>query len=141
MFSAIADGFGYLFNLLGDFFMKLMSGLLWLLQPLFDLIGLIFAFIVWIGTIIVKIAMLVFAIGKMLVGLVAGLFSTIIGFGYTGKTSNLPNSYMDAYTHIKPYLSVLQLDKVAYLFLFGIWFFTAWAALHIIGNMRGGGSD
>ncbi|MEK4240375.1 hypothetical protein [Paenibacillus sp. FSL H7-0714] len=141
MFSAIADGFNYLFSMLADFFWKLMDGLLWLLQPIFDLISLIFGLIVWIGVIIFKIVMLVFAVGKMLVGLIGGLFATITGFGYTGSTTNLPGSYMEVYSHIRPYLSMLQLDKIAYLAQFGIWFFTAWAALHLIGGMRGGGSS
>ncbi|MFD5023385.1 hypothetical protein ACFWMP_31310 [Paenibacillus sp. NPDC058367] len=141
MFRAIADGFNYLFGMLADFFWKLMNGLLWLLQPIFDLVALIFSFIVWIGVIIVKIVLLVFAIGKLLVGLIAGLFTTILGFGYSGSTTNLPGSYMEVYSHIRPYLSMLQLDKIAYLIQFGIWFFTAWAALRLIGGMRGGGGS
>lgn len=138
MFRAIADGFNWLFDLLGTLFSRLMDGLWWLLQPIFDLVMIIFEFVYWIGVIIVKIILLVFGVGKFLIGLVAGLFTTIFGLGFTGKVSNLPASYADVYTHIKPYLNSLQLDKVAYIMQFSIWFFTGLTALKIIGNMRGG---
>lgn len=141
MFRAIADGFNYLFDLLASLFYKIMNGLLWMLQPVFDLIALIFSFVVWIGIIVGKIVLLVFALGKMLVGLIVGLFATITGFGYSGGKTNLPASYNDVYTHIKPFLATMQIDKVAYLLQFGIWLMTAFMALNLIGNMRGGGGS
>ena len=141
MFRAIADGFNYLYSHLITLLGKLLDGLLWLLQPLFDLIGLIFGLVYWIGVIIVKIVMLVIGIGKLLVGLIAGLFSTIIGFSYSGSTTNLPSSYSEVYTHIRPILKTIQLDKIAYLMQFAVWFGTAFMALQIIGSMRGGGGS
>lgn len=140
MFEAIADGFAYLYNLLATLFSKLMNGLLWLLQPLFDLITIIFEFIYYIGLIVVKIVLLVFGLGKLLIGLIAGLFSTLLGLGYTGRAASLPSSYTDVYTHIRPYLNSLQMDKVAYIIQFSIWLFTAFMAIKIIGSMRGGGA-
>jgi hypothetical protein len=141
MFKAIADGFNWLFSLLATLFSKLMNGLMWLLQPLFDLIGIVFDFIIWTGIVLAKIVVLVFTIAKMLIGLIAGLFKTIVGFGYSGSVTNLPGSYQSVYTHIRPTLNTLQMDKLAYVILFGIWIFTAFAAMKIIGNMRGGGGD
>lgn len=138
MFRAIADGFDWLFSLLATLFSRLMDGLWWLLQPIFDICTIVFQFIYWIGVIIVKIILLVFGIGKLLIGLIAGLFSTLFGLGFTGRVTNLPTSYSDVYTHIRPYLATLQLDKVAYIMQFSIWLFTAFMALRIIGNMRGG---
>lgn len=141
MFHAIADGFNYLYRLLVDLFQFVLNGILWLLQPLFDLIGIIFEFIYWIGVIVVKIVVLVFTVGKMLIGLIAGLFSTIIGLNFSGRTASLPDSYASVYTHIRPYLVTLQLDKVAYILQFTIWIFTAFMAIKIIGSMRGGGGS
>lgn len=139
MFRAIADGFNWLFDLLARMFSGLLSGIYWLLQPVFDLLGIVFEFIYWIGVIVVKIVLLVIGVGKFLVGIIAGLFATIFGLGYTGKVATLPSSYTDVYTNIKPYLNMLQLDKVAYIMQFSIWIFTAFMAIKIIGSMRGGG--
>ncbi|MMZ56018.1 hypothetical protein D1872_178940 [compost metagenome] len=141
MFKAIADGFNWLFDLLATLFSRLMDGLLWLLQPLFDILNIIFQFIYWIGQIIFKIIQLVFGVGKLLIGMVAGLFRTLLGFGYTGKGATLPGSYAEVYANIRPYLNSLQLDKVAYIMQFSIWIFTAFMAIRIMGNMKGGGGS
>ncbi|MBU8764194.1 hypothetical protein KM868_11895 [Micrococcus luteus] len=142
MFHAIANGFNYLMDLLIRLFSWLLSGLYKLLQPIFDLIYIIFDFIYWIGVIIVKIVVLVFTIGRLLVGLIAGLFSTILGLSYTGSgDTGLPNSYTAVNQHLSPILGALQLDKVAYLILFLLWIATGFAAIKIIGNMRGGGGS
>lgn len=140
MFHAIGNGFNYLFSHLTKLGSWLLGGIYKLLQPLFDLIYILFEFIYWIGVIIVKIVVLVFAIGRLLVGLIAGLFSTIIGLNYTGTGSTgMPSSYTAVNQHISPILAALQLDKVAYLMLFMIWLVTGFTAMKIIGNMRGGG--
>lgn len=141
MFSAIADGFKWLYELLINLFSWLLQGLLKLLQPFFDLIGIVFEFIFWIGVIIAKVVHLVFSLGKLLIGLITGLFKTILGLGYTGGGKGLPGSYTSVYEHIRPALNMLQLDKVAYILQFSLWIFTALLAARIIGNMRGGGIE
>lgn len=141
MFKAIADGFNWLFQMLATLFSKLMNGLLWLLQPLFDLLGIIFEFIYYIGLLIVKVVFLVITLGKLMIGVITGLFKTIVGLGYTGRTSALPSSYMEVYPHIQPYLHKLQIDKIAYILQFTIWFATAFIAIKLIGSMRGGGGS
>lgn len=121
--------------------MFVLNGLTKLLQPIFDLIYIVLEFIYYLGVIIVKIVLLVFTIGKLLVGLIAGLFSTIIGFSYTGSGAStaLPSSYLKVIDHIRPALAILQVDKIAYLLQFTLWLFTAFMAIRIAGNMRGGG--
>lgn len=141
MFHAIANGFKYLYDLLIKLGAWLLSGLYKLFQPIFDLIEIIFDFIYWIGVIIVKVVLLVFSIGKLLVGLVAGLFSTILGLNYTGASSALPDSYNSVYPHIQPALDMLQMDKIAYIVLFSLWLVTGFMAIKIIGNMRSGGGS
>lgn len=138
MFRAIADGFNYLFDLLASLFRKLLNGLYWMLQPLFSVLQIIFDFIVYIGIIIGKIVYLVFTVCKLLIGLVAGLMKTIFGFGYTGKGVLLPGKYQAAFDHISPWMGTLQMDRLAYILKFAIWFATAFIAIKIIGGMRGG---
>lgn len=135
MFKAIADGFNYLFKLFIDLMLWMLNGIWKLLQPIFDLIGMIFEFVYWIGVIAVLVVKLVFGVGKLLIGLVVGLFKTIFGLAYTGGGPSLPGSYSSVYAHLQPSLDRLQLDKIAYVLQFGIWIATAYLALRIIGRM------
>lgn len=141
MFSAVADGFHYLFGLLGEGFLYLLDGIYALFRPLLDFLDMIFYFIYMLGVIIVKIVKLVFAVARMLIGLVQGLFATILGLSFSGRAVVLPGSYQDAFIQLQPTMRKLQLDKVAYVIQFGIWVFTAFGAIQIIGKMRGGGDD
>lgn len=141
MFSAIADGFSYLFGLLVNLFGYLLDGLYKLLSPLFDFIGAIFYLIYKLGVILVSILKIVYALGKLLVGLLTGLFATITGFGYSGASASLPSAYTDVYSRLGPIFAHLQMDKVAYMIQFAIWLFTGLYAARIIGSMRGGGSS
>lgn len=141
MFSAIADGFGYLYGLLADLFHMLLDGIWTLLQPIFELVGAIFYFLYMLGVVLVKILAVVLAVGKLLVGIVTGLFKTILGLGYTGSGAALPGSYNAAFAKIMPFVNSLQLDKVAYILVFGIWITAGFYAIKIIGDMRGGGGS
>ena len=143
MFSAVADGFGFLFGWLPNLLQWMLNGIWAILKPVTDLIGAIFYLLYKLGVVLVKVLQLVVSVGKMLIGLVTGLFKTIMGFGYTGKPAQLPGSYHAVFAKIMPIINgLLQLDKVAYLFVFGIWITAAFYAIKIIGEMRGaGGSD
>lgn len=141
MFKAIADGFGYLYSLLIRLGSWLLEGLGKLLAPVLEFLGAIFYFLYKIGVVLAKVLHIVYAIAKLLIGLIQGLFSTLIGFSYTGRAATLPSSYQKVFTELQPTFQTLQLDKVAYLFQFGIWLFTAFMAIRIIGNMRGPGGD
>lgn len=138
MFSAIADGFGYLYRWLQDLFTWLMNGLLNLLQPLLDLLGFIFYFIYMIGYIIVKVITVVLMIGKLLIGITVGLFKTITGLGMVGTAGVMPTSYSNAFLKLQPLFAQMQIDKVAYVIHFTIWLSAAFIAMRIIGRMREG---
>lgn len=141
MFSAIADGFGYLFGLLRDLFMWLLDGLFYILTPVLDLIGAIFYFIYCVGLVLVKVFAVVLTIGRLMIGLTVGLFKTITGLGMAGGAAPLPASYTGVFAKLQPLLGTLQLDKAAYVVHFAIWMSAAFIALKIIGNMRGGGGS
>lgn len=142
MFSAIADGFRYLYDLLIRLGTYILNGIWRLFSPLFEFIGAIFYFLYMLGVVLVKIVAVVLALGKMLVGIVTGLFLTITGLNYTGAPATLPNSYSSVFGKLAPILGNLQMDKVAYLLSFGIWITAAFYAVKIIGEMRGnGGGD
>ena len=138
MFNAIADGFNYLFNLIGDFGLWMLGGIQKLLQPIFDFFSAIFYLLYKLGVILVKIIELVIGLVKLLIGLLTGLFKTITGLNYSGAPAAIPEAYQSAFDNLQPIFQMLQLDKVAYLVLVAIWIFTAIYATKIIGGMRGG---
>lgn len=138
MFKGIADGFGYLFGLLGDMALFLLQGIVKILQPILDLIGALFYFVFKLGVVLVKVINLVISVGRLLIGLIIGLFKTLSGFSFSGKSAIIPASYQSAFDHLRPLFQLLQLDKLAYIFIFSIWLFTATAAVRKIRNMGGG---
>lgn len=141
MFSAVADGFAYLFGLIWNGLEWLLDGLYSLLSPIFDFLSAIFYFIYFIGLILFKIVVIVLTIVKLLIGLMSGLFKTIFGLAPSNDIAVIPSSYMDVFGKLQPIFNTLQLDKVAYLLSVGIWLFTAFVAVRIIGGMRGGGAS
>lgn len=138
MFKAIADGFGYLFGLLGDLGLFILSGLEKLFKPVLDFLGAIFYFLFKLGLVLVKVISLVISLAKLLIGLGIGLFKTIAGLSFSGTPTVLPASYQGVFAHLQPVFAQLQLDKLAYIFIFAIWIGTVYTAIKIIGGMRGG---
>lgn len=136
MFSAIADGFGYLFDLIWRAFKWLLDGIYFLLSPIFELIAAIGYFIYMIGVILYKIVLIVLTIGKLLIGLLTGLFKTIFGLAPSSNVAAMPQAYHDVFAKLQPIFLTLQMDKVAYLLSFGLWIFTAFIAVKTIGTMR-----
>lgn len=141
MFSAVADGFGYLFRLIWEACSWVLDGIYWLLKPVFDLLGGIFYFIFKIGVVLYKVLEIVVTVVKLLIGLATGLFRTIFGLSYSGQSAVIPDSYMTIFGKLQPIFASLQLNKVAYLLSFGVWIMAAFVAMRIIGGMRGAGSS
>lgn len=142
MFSAIADGFNYLFGLIWTALQWLLNGLTALFRPVFDFLDAIGYFLYKLGVILYKVLELVVSLGKMLIGLGTGLLKTITGLSYTASApSPLPSAYSEAVGNLQPIFAQLQLDKVAYLVTFAIWIMTAIITMRLIGGMRGGGSN
>lgn len=140
MFRAISDAFGFLFGFLSDIGTWLLDGIMTIFQPILDIIGAIFYLLYYLGLVLVKVLHLVFNVCKLLIGLIAGIFQTITGLSYTGTSNTIiPGKYTEAFSQIGNTMTMLQLDKVAYILIFGLWIFTAFAAIRIIGSMRGGG--
>lgn len=142
MFTAIADGFGYLFGLLWDVCEWVLNGLYAILKPVFEFIGAIFYFLYKLGVVLYKVLEIVVAIARMLIGISVGLFKTIFGLSYSASTvSPLPNSLNNVVGKLQPIFEQLQFNKLAYILIFAIWIAAALAAMRIIGGLRGGGVE
>lgn len=154
-----ANIFGDLFRKLYDFFINLFSVLIsWLgsflnqlfqllinflkllFKPIFILIAFIFYFIYKLGYVLILLFQVFLGIGKVLFSLVGGLFKTLAGFTYHPAPPGQTGSWSSLFSNIAQHgLSFFQLDIIAYLLMFIIWFGTGFMALKIISNLRAGG--
>lgn len=127
-----------------SFFTGLFQGLFeflkLLFRPVFILIAFLFYFIYQLGYIVMLIFQIFLGVGKVTISLVKGIFLTLTGFHYA-PSSPVSGTWSNIFSNIAANgLPYFQLDIIAYVLMFLIWFGTAFQAFRIISSMRGGGS-
>lgn len=133
--------FGWISNLLGYLFQKLIDFLIFLFKPVLIVIALIFYFIFKLGVLVVLLLKILLGIGKIFVALLKGIIATIAGFSWT-PSARSDGQWTSIFHNLSDGMSGYQLDNVAYVLMFLIWFITAFAAIKIITTMSlGGGGD
>jgi hypothetical protein len=153
--NAISSGLGWLGRKITDLF-SWLGGLLWQLlqslldgiaailkaifKPIFDIIAAFFYFIGKLIYLLALLVQLIIQIVHVLLSFAWGLIKTLAGLSYSGGTVALPGGVAEPFSHMQPVLSMLQLDKLAYVLLFAVWLFTAYAVIKITGNFAGGGN-
>ncbi|PAE09791.1 hypothetical protein CHI02_23295 [Niallia circulans] len=145
----IGDAFGKLFTLIwqgitwiGSFFKTLFQGLVDIIIGFFEVIyalidGLLY-FLYMIGVLAVKLFLVIFNAAKLLWSLIVGFGNTLASLSYSPRSSS-GNGYSDILGRLFRSLDVLQLDVVAYILLFCLWFTTAILAIKLISSIRVGG--
>lgn len=145
----IGDAFGKLFEVIwegikwiGEFIRDLFQGLIDLIVGFFELIfalidGLLY-FLYMIGVVAVKLFTLFFELAKFLWSLVTGFGRTLASLSYTPQGSS-GTAYSGMLGKLFDYLSFLQIDVLAYVLLFVLWYITAITALKLISSIRVGG--
>lgn len=156
----IGDAFGKLFTFLGNFFSKLF-GAIWdaivwiggllrdLFQVLIDLLisffNVIFALIdgllyllFMIGVLAVKLFLVIFEAVKILWSLIVGFGRTLASLSYNPRGSG-GHGYSEMIGKLFNNLNVLQLNSIAYILLFLLWYITAISAIKLISSIRVGG--
>ena len=160
LFNFIVSIFAGLFGFLGDIFGKLF-GIIWaaikwlgnLLKKLFQSLADIFLsffkviyalidgllyLLYMIGVLAVKLFLVIFEAAKVLWALIVGFARTLASLTYTPKGGG-GNGYSDMIGKLFNALKPLQLDPIAYILLFCLWFVTAIAAIKLISSIRVGG--
>jgi hypothetical protein len=127
----LGDLFGYLFQNLFDLIKLIFN-------PIFIVIAIIFYFIAKLATLIFLLLKIILGIGKVFVSLVTGIVTTLSGFTYTNATRD-DGTWTNLFSHVSDGFSYFQLDNVAYVLMFLVWFGTAFAAVRIISSMGSGG--
>ncbi|MEK4973586.1 hypothetical protein CHH55_23545 [Niallia circulans] len=145
----IGDAFGKLFTLIwqgitwiGSFLKTLFQGLVDIIIGFFEVIyalidGLLY-FLYMIGVLAVKLFLVIFNAAKLLWSLIVGFGNTLASLSYSPRSSS-GNGYSDILGRLFRSLDVLQLDVVAYILLFCLWFTTAILAIKLISSIRVGG--
>jgi hypothetical protein len=148
-FSRLMDWLGSLFGDLKNFLAKLMQSLVnalgemlyRLFKPIFDIITAIIHFIAKLFEILWLLLQIFLQLGHIIIAFITGLFRTLAGLTYDGSTPALDANMSGAAAGMNQAMSILQLDTLAYLCLFGIWIVTAVSVIRMIGNFSGGGGD
>ena len=131
--------FEFLSTLLGSLFQTLFNFLKMLLRPVFIVIALVLYVVYKIAELAVTLLKLFLSIGRLLVMFVKGIFTTLSGFTFT-PSSRSDGSWTPIFKSVvNDGLSFFQMDTLAYVLLFCIWFATGFAAIRIIASIRNGG--
>lgn len=145
----IGDAFRKLFDVIwgvilwiGSLIRSLFQSLIDLLMAFFEVIyalvyGL-FYLLFQIGLIAVKIFLIFFEVGKLLLSLVVGFAKTLGSLSYTSRSSS-GNGYSEMIGNIFSAAEPLQLNVIAYIILFVLWFGTAISAMKLLSSIRVGG--
>lgn len=138
LFSFLGDAFGKLFGFLGGLFSGLLNGiksvLLTIFEPILQLVAAIFYFLYKLGALIMAVIDLVFRMVFFFVYVMKGLFVTLIGLSYDGRSAAIPERYQTVFSNVQPALEILQIDKIPTILLFAVWVFIAVSIIKIIGS-------
>lgn len=147
--NILTDSFSNLFSLLwrvavwiANFFKGLFQGLVNIIVNFFKAIyalidGLLY-FLYMIGVLAAKLFQVIWEAMKLLWALCVGFVHTLGSLSYSPQSSG-GNGYSDMFGKLFNALSPLQINVLAYILLFMLWFVTAIAALKLLSSIRVGG--
>jgi hypothetical protein len=145
----IGDAFGKLFDVIwgviewiGSLIRDLFQGLIDLIVGFFKIIyalidGLLY-FLYMIGVLAVKLFLVLGEVGKLLWSLVVGFGKTLVSLSYTPQGSS-GSGYSENIGKVFDLLDFFQIDVIAYILLFVLWYTTAISAMKLLSSIRIGG--
>lgn len=138
LFGAIWDGIKWLGNVLRKLFQNLLDVIIGFFQAIYALIDGLLYLLYMIGVLAVKLFLVIFEAAKVLWSLIVGFGRTLASLHYSPQSSG-GNGYSEMIGRLFTNLKVLQIDSIAYILLFMLWFITAIAAIKLISSIRVGG--
>lgn len=138
LFSLIWDAIKWLGNLLKMLFQGLVDIIVGFFKVIYQLIEGLLYLLYMIGVLAVKLFLVIFEAAKILWSLIVGFGRTLASLSYSPRGSG-GNGYSEMMGKIMGNLNVLQLDVIAYILLFCLWFITAVSAMKLISSIRVGG--
>lgn len=138
LFGVLWDVIKWIGKLLYKLFEPIIDFLKMIVDVLFAIVDAILYFLYQVGVILVKFFVLIFETMKVLWSLVVGFARTLGSLHYSPSGSS-GNGYSSYIGKIFGMLGEFQLNSVATILLFAIWFTTAVAAMKYISSTRVGG--
>lgn len=127
VFGGIAKLLGFLIDLIINFF-----------EAIFDVIKGVLYLLYMIGVLAVKFFQVIFETAKVLWSLIQGFGRTLASLSYSPRSSS-GNGYSETLGRLFKELDKLQIEPIAYILLFMLWFITAISAIKLISSIRVGG--
>lgn len=138
LFGVIWDGLKWLGGVLKGLFQFLVDILISFFEVIYALIEGLLYLLYMIGVLAVKLFLVIFEAAKLLWSIMVGFTRTLASLSYTPRASS-GNGYSEMIGKLFKALEPMQINVVAYILLFCLWFVTAIAALKLISSIRVGG--
>lgn len=138
LFGVIWDGIKWIGNLLKKLFQNLLDVIIGFFKVIYALIDGLLYLLYMIGVLAIKLFLVIFEAAKVLWSLIVGFGRTLASLHYSPRASS-GNGYSEIIGKLFKNLSVLNLDAIAYILLFCLWFITAITAIKLVSSIRVGG--
>jgi hypothetical protein len=138
LFGVIWNAIQWLGNALKKLFQNLLDVLIGFFKVIYDLIDGLLYLIYMIGVLSVKLFLVIFEAAKVLWSLIIGFGRTLASLHYSPQSGG-GNGYSQMIGKLFTDLQVMQIDVIAYILLFILWFVTAISAMKLISSIRVGG--
>lgn len=139
LFDLIWQAFKWLANAIKALFQKLIDVIIAFFRAIYMLIDGLLYFLYMIGVVAVKLFLIFYELGKLIISLFVGFGKTLASLVYVSSSSgghgysSMVGKLMTAATNN------MQLNVIAYVLLFVIWFVWVVSAMKLISSIRVGG--
>jgi hypothetical protein len=138
LFGVIWDGIKWVGSLLKNLFQGLLDVIIGFFKVIYALIDGLLYLLYMIGVLAVKLFLVIFEAAKVLWSLIVGFVKTLASLSYSPRGSG-GNGYSEMIGKLFSALKPMQIEPIAYILLFMLWFITAIAAIKLISSIRVGG--
>lgn len=139
LFSVIWSGLKWLGTQIQNLFKKLLEVIISFFRFIYYMIDGFLYFLFSVGVVAVKVFLIFFELGKVLISIFVGFGKTLASFTYIQRSSS-GNGYSDTIGRIMTAANdSLQLDVIAYILMFVIWFVWVVSAMKLLSSIRVGG--
>lgn len=139
LFDLIWQAFSWLAGLIKGLFQKLVDIIIAFFRTIYFLIDGLLYFLFMIGVVAVKLFSIFFELGKLIISLFVGFGKTLASLTYI-QSSTSGHGYSSMMGQlITTANNQMQLNVIAYILLFSIWFIWVVSAMKLLSSIRVGG--
>lgn len=137
LFGLLWDVVGWIGDLLRNLFQGIIDIIIGFFEVIYALIDGLLYLLFSIGLLAVKLFLVFFEVGKLLVSFIAGIGNTLSSLSYSTQASS-GNGYSSMIGKVFAAAGPLQINSIAYVLLFVLWLSTAYGAIRIISTIKEG---